>query len=221
MHITVHVLLKSADCGLQNLTIELPHTHTHAANADAYIPVQIFPESPFQALKVQVSHLKVLTFPESPHSQNTLIHKQAATVVHYINPDGRYPDICLDIYYIDPDGRTRCPPTDQPILLNVFKIISSQINVRKLDNLHNLLDGLSTGQMVKGIQVEWCKQLIAMASENVSPPQKSDILNHTEGHCHKLFQEIVTLCQSVFNAFYDFTRMLLSSFWSFSLLIDF
>ena len=169
MHITVHVLLKSVDGGLQNLTIKLPHTHTHAANADAYIPVQIFPESPFQALKVQVRYLKVLTFLESPHSQNTLIHKQAATVVHYINPDGRYPDICLDIYYIDPDGRTRCPPTDQPILLNVFKIISSQINVRKLDNLHNLLDGLSTGQMVKGVQVEWCKQLIAMASENVFP----------------------------------------------------
>ena len=169
MHITVHVLLKSADCGSQNLTIELPHTHTHAANADAYIPVQIFPESPFQALKVQVRYLKVLTFLESPHSQNTLIHKQAATVVHYINPDGKNPDICLDIYYIDPDGRTRCPPTDQPILLNVFKIISSQINVRKLDNLHNLLDGLSTGQMVKGVQVEWCKQLIAMASENVFP----------------------------------------------------
>ena len=169
MHITVHVLLKSADGGSQNLTIELPHTHTHAANVDAYIPVQIFPESQFQALKVQVRYLKVLTLLESPHSQNTLIHKQAATVVHYINPDGRYPDICLDIYYIDPDGRTRCPPTDQPILLNVFKIISSQINVRKLDNLHNLLDGLSTGQMVKGVQVEWCKQLIAMASENVFP----------------------------------------------------
>jgi len=66
MHITVHVLLKSADCGSQNLTIELPHTLTYAANADAYIPVQIFPESPFQALKVQVRRLKVLTFLESP-----------------------------------------------------------------------------------------------------------------------------------------------------------
>ena len=196
MHITVHVLLKSPDCGLQNLTIEQPHNHTHAANADAYIPVQIFPESPFQALKVQVGHLKVLTFLESPHSQNTLIHKQAATVVHYIDPDGRYPDICLDIYDIDidPDGKARCPPTDQPILLNVFKIISSQINVRKLDNLHSLLDGLSTGQIIKGAQVEWCIQFIAMASENVFPPQKSDILNHTEGCCQKLFQEIVTLC---------------------------
>jgi len=100
LHITVHVLLKSADCGSQNLTIELPHTLTYAANADAYIPVQIFPESPFQALKVQVRYLKVLTFLESPHSQNTLIHKQAATVVHYINPDGRYPDICLDIHIL-------------------------------------------------------------------------------------------------------------------------
>ena len=53
----------------------------------------------FRLFKVQVRHLKVLTFLESPHSQNTLIHKQAATVVHYIDPDGRYPDICLDIYY--------------------------------------------------------------------------------------------------------------------------
>ena len=103
-------------------------------------------------LKVQVRHLKVPTFLESPHSQNTLIHKQAATVVHYIDPDGRYPDICLDIYDIDPDGKARCPPTDQPILLNVFKIISSQINVRKLDNLHSLLDGLSSGHMVRGVQ---------------------------------------------------------------------
>ena len=197
MHITVHVLLKSPDCGLQNLTIEQPHNHTHAANADAYILVQLFPESHFQTLKVKVRHLKVLTFLESPHSQNTLIHKQAATVVHYIDPDGRYPDICLDIYYKDPDGKARCPPTDQPILLNVFKIISSQINVRKLDNLHSLLDGLSTGQMVKGVQGEWCIQFIAIASENICPPQKSDILNQTEGHCHKLFQEIVTLGRCV------------------------
>ena len=145
----------------------------------------------FRLFKVQVRHLKVLTFLESPHSQNTLIHKQAATVVHYIDPDGRYPDICLDIYYIDPDGKARCPPTDQPILLNVFKIISSQINVRKLDNLHNLLDGLSIGQMEKGVQGEWCIQFIAMASENICLPQKSDILNHTEGHRHKCVCECI------------------------------
>ena len=130
-------------------------------------------------MKVKVRHLNVLTFLESPHSQNTLIHKQAATVVHYIDPDGRYPDICLDIYYKDPDGKARCPPTDQPILLNVFKIISSQINVRKLDNWHTLSDGLSTGQIVKGVQVEWCIQFIAMSYENVFPPSKT---RHIEPH---------------------------------------